>query len=239
MSTYDIDLIMQKLQKMAAQPQMQISTTDISYIREGILVAANNTTSTQPALANRLLYMKDYLFNSVPQSYGIISFYVDRMAAGAVLELLGLIKNACPHNDWCPYIHPRISKVSHKLFMDGSYANAACDAFIEINDRIKQIYKTQKPSEAQIPDGRDLVNKVFSEKDTILEICDRTTETGRNIHDGFRFMFVGAMAALRNPKAHKNEIISKEDAMRRIMFASMLMYKIDDAISYSGVSETQ
>lgn len=239
MYTYDIDLVMQKLQAMVNQPQMQIANTDISYVREGILVTANSAMSTQPALAGRLLYMKDYLFMSMSQGYGIVAFYINPAAAGAVLELLGLIKNTCSHNDWCPYIHPKISKVSHKLFMDGSYANAACDAFIEVNDRIKEIYKILRPAETQIPDGRDLMNKIFSEKDTILEICDRTTETGKNIHDGFRFMLAGAMAALRNPKAHKNKPISKEDAMRRIIFASMLMYKIDDAVSYSGIKETQ
>lgn len=239
MYTYDIDLIVKKLQAMAAQPQLQIANADISCIREGILVTANSAMDTQPTIANRLLYVKDYLFVSVPQGYGMASFYVDPTAAGAVIELLGLIRNTCSHNDWCPYIHPRIREVSHKLFVDGSYANAACDAFIEINARVKEIYKSQRPFETQIPDGRDLMNKVFSEKDTILEICDRTSETGKNVHDGFRFMLAGAMAALRNPKAHKNEPISREDAMRRILFASMLMYKIDDAVIYSGIKETE
>lgn len=46
-------------------------------------------------------------------------------------------------------------------------------------------------------------------------------------------MLAGAMSALRNPKAHANITITKDDAMRRLMFASMLMYKIDEAIDYS------
>ncbi len=66
MYTYNIELIMQKLQAMAAQPQMQVSNVDISYIREGILVAANDAMNTQPPLANRLLYVKDHLFVSTP-----------------------------------------------------------------------------------------------------------------------------------------------------------------------------
>ena len=37
----------------------------------------------------------------------------------------------------------------------------------------------------------------------------------------------GAMAALRNPKAHANITLTAEDAMRRLMFASMLMYTLD------------
>lgn len=42
------------------------------------------------------------------------------------------------------------------------------------------------------------------------------------------------MAALRNPKALANITITEEDGMYRLMFASMLMYKIDDAVQYSG-----
>ena len=40
-------------------------------------------------------------------------------------------------------------------------------------------------------------------------------------------MFTGAMSAIRNPKAHENMTISKDDAVRKLMFASMLMYKLD------------
>ncbi len=84
------------------------------------------------------------------------------------------------------------------------------------------------------------MNKVFLEKKPIIEICYRTTETGNNIHNGTRFMLVGAMSALRNPKSHSNDesdTVTKEEAMRRLMFASLLMYKIDEAVNYSGVEE--
>ncbi len=50
-------------------------------------------------------------------------------------------------------------------------------------------------------------------------------------------MFSGSMSALRNPKAHDNIQLTSDDAMRQIIFASMLMYKIDDGLSYSHVSE--
>ena len=45
----------------------------------------------------------------------------------------------------------------------------------------------------------------------------------------FLIMFAGAISAFRNPKAHSNkEIITAEEAMRRIMFASSLLYKLYD-----------
>lgn len=105
---------------------------------------------------------------------------------------------------------------------------------------MKKLYKIVRPGETTVPDGVEAMNKVFSEKNTIIEICDRTTETGNNIHNGTRFMLAGAMSALRNPKSHSNDeqaTVTKEEAMRRLMLASLLMYKIDDAVKYSGIAE--
>ena len=51
-------------------------------------------------------------------------------------------------------------------------------------------------------------------------------------------MLQGAISALRNPPCHdKKEIITKEEAMRRLMFASTIMYMIDEAVVYSHVAE--
>lgn len=50
-------------------------------------------------------------------------------------------------------------------------------------------------------------------------------------------MLAGALAALRNPRVHANLSISAEEAMREIIFASMLMHKIDEAIIYSKIHE--
>ena len=71
----------------------------------------------------------------------------------------------------------------------------------------------------------------------MLKVCDISTDTGMNEQKGVMFMLQGAMSALRNPKAHANIKLTAEDAMRRIMFASMLMYKIDEAVKYSSVQE--
>ena len=43
--------------------------------------------------------------------------------------------------------------------------------------------------------------------------------------------FAGAMSALRNPTAHSNdENLTAEEAMRQLMFASMLIKKIYDSV---------
>ena len=123
------------------------------------------------------------------------------------------------------------------MFDDGHYANAALDAFIEINDRVKRLFCVVNPSADKIPDGENAMNIVFSSNNPLLEFCDRSTDSGQNTQKGFMQMLAGAMSALRNPKAHANITISQEDAMRRLVFASMLMYKIDEAEIYSRIKK--
>lgn len=77
------------------------------------------------------------------------------------------------------------------------------------------------------------MNKAFSDNNPVLEAGDRTTQTGRDIHAGTRFLFAGAMAAFRNPKSHENIELEKDNAMRQLVFASMLMFKIDEMVAAS------
>jgi hypothetical protein len=60
-----------------------------------------------------------------------------------------------------------------------------------------------------------------------------------SLHLGFMKMTEGAMNALRNPVAHENLSLSPEDAMRRLMFASMIMCKIDDGVIHSEITEQE
>lgn len=79
---------------------------------------------------------------------------------------------------------------------------------------------------------------VFSANGPLVEFCDRSTTTGQNKQKGFMQILAGAMSALRNPKAHSNtEVLSAEEAYRRLATASMLMYAIDDAVKYSKIKE--
>ena len=70
----------------------------------------------------------------------------------------------------------------------------------------------------------------FSLQNPIIKLADISTETGMSVLQGYMEMFTGAMKGIRNPKAHNNQVISKDDAIRKLHFASMLMYKLDNAI---------
>ena len=49
-------------------------------------------------------------------------------------------------------------------------------------------------------------------KEPVIEAADRSTQTGRDIHTGTRFLLAGAMATLRNPKSHENIELDHETA---------------------------
>lgn len=133
-------------------------------------------------------------------------------------------------------IHPMIKSVSKSLYEDGHYAESAENAFKEINSRVKKLFVLKCPNK-KVPDGASVMTTLFSDNEPLIEFGERASESGQNIQKGFMMMLAGAMTGLRNPKAHENLIISEEDAMRQLMFASLLMCKIDDAVRYSGISE--
>lgn len=207
------------------------SNHDIITVKNELSLISNDISRQYPHFSSELFRLKDILF----VHYG----HYNPSAYGQIIAILKAIKYDIEHpqSDIWNMIHPLIIKSSKELYLNGHYANAAEDAFIEINDRVKKLYKIKKPTESNIPDGVDAMNKVFSDN-PIIEICDRSTDTGKNIHNGTRFMLAGAMSSLRNPKAHTNNIVvTSEECMRRLMFASMLMYKIDEAVNHSGIKE--
>lgn len=230
------------MRDLSNQPNIMntpVSTADVTNIREGLLIIAKDIEREQPVLRNQLMTIKNRLFREVPVSWNIIYIYINPFVFGQGIEVLDILlaQNFSRQDDWWQLIHPEIARASKKLFLDGSYANAACDAYIEINDRVKRLFQVIKPGE-KVPDGDTAMKTVFSANSPLIEFCDRSTDSGANTQKGFMEMLAGAMSALRNPKAHANITIDREDAMRRLIFASMLMYKIDEAVLHSKITET-
>ena len=204
---------------------------EITTIKNDLIRISQIISTEYPYFSSELFMLKDLLFIGYgsfdPQVYGQVI---------AIFKALINEVNNSTQGVW-GLIHPKIESVSKQLFLNGHYANAAEDAFIEINDRVKKLYKTLNPTATKIPDGDAAMTTVFSPNNPMLKVCDISTDTGMNEQKGLMFMLQGAMSALRNPKAHSNITISKDDAIRRIMYASMLMYKIDDAVRYSNINE--
>ena len=124
-------------------------------------------------------------------------------------------------------IHPQIISVAKGRFDNGHYADAVEAAFKEINMRVKKTYRDRTSIEK---DGAKLMQAAFSVQNPIIKLGDTSTETGTNIQQGYMEMFTGAMIGIRNPQAHNNLLITKENAVRKLHYASMLMYKLDDEL---------
>lgn len=134
--------------------------------------------------------------------------------------------NHSPNWDFWSLIHQSIISVAKSRFDSGHHADAVEAAMKEVNVRVKQIYKNISGSE---DDGASLMKNAFSVRNPRIVLGDISTESGKNIQQGYMEIFSGAMMGIRNPKAHENITISKDRAIHFLFLASLLMNKIDEA----------
>ena len=174
-------------------------------------------------ISNNLLYKStQYLVNSEADTILI------------QLESLKRKMLSCEHTPLWMYIHPRIERVSMEKFSHGFFADAVESAFKEVNHRVKQIYLQQRGEEK---DGQDLMRSTFSPKDPVLTFEALGSTSAKNVQEGYMQIFAGAMQGIRNPKAHENQTISEDSAVKRLILASLLMDKIDEAVVCTGIVE--
>lgn len=144
------------------------------------------------------------------------------------------LKNASDEKIFEQQIHPLILKICKTKFFNGHYADAVESAFKEINSRCKKIYMAIKNEEK---DGADLMNNLFSPNNPILKFEDINSKSGADVQLGYMQIFSGSIIAIRNPNAHENNNMTKDDAYKRLVLASLLMDKIDEAVKFSGIIE--
>ena len=123
-------------------------------------------------------------------------------------------------------MHSKIIRVAKQRFENGFYADAVEAAFKEINLQVK----TKCKDRHQNKDGKGLMTIAFSANNPVLKFEPSSSYSDFDIQEGYMHMFAGAMQGIRNPKAHENDIIDRNDAIRKLAFASMLMYKLDTVV---------
>ncbi len=236
MNTLFASNVVARLRDMATTPNIINTPIDPSLALELSVHIANIAAAVHqgdPLISRNLSLANGSLFGA--NAYG--QAFVNPIALGQIIFAIDYIigkqeDNSNPQGEDSAWscIHPAIVKSSKRLYDDGHYADAAVDAFIEFNHRAKKLYKEARPDATVIPDGRDLMNKLFASTSPILSVRCITRENEQDYQEGLHLMAAGAMAALRNPKSHSNEeTLTAEEAMRRLMFASMLMYQLEEA----------
>lgn len=226
--------------KISNQMSMPCDVATMTDIRERMFVLAKDVEHSNAVISNHLVQIREKMFRETRANWNTVVFWMNPIAFGEAIEALDLLiaEYQNSEDDIWRFIHPAIRKSSKKLYDNGHYSNSAVDAFIEVVARLKKLYTSVNPNATEIPDGTDLMHRIFADKPPHLPICALDSRTGQDTQTGYRFMMAGAVSALRNPKSHSNdEQISEEEAMRRLMFASMLMYKIDDAVALLELKE--
>lgn len=202
---------------------------DCTNVKNDLIAISYDIEKIYPSISKEIFRLKDYLF--------VVPGPVNPVILGELIALLRFLCNSQGNNDFWDMVHPMVIKTSKKLFEDGHYANSAEDAFIEINARVKQLYKIINPTCEKVPDGDTVMTTMFSPNNPMIRFSDISTDTGKNIQKGYMQLFAGAISALRNPKAHENISLGSEECKQRLIFASMLMYKLDEGVKYTGVHE--
>ena len=79
-------------------------------------------------------------------------------------------------------------------------------------------------------DGTGLMGNAFKDDQPALVLADLTTQTGKDIQAGYRFLFMGSQQAIRNPAAHEQfGEMEDDEAFELLGLASLLMRKLDEA----------
>lgn len=124
-------------------------------------------------------------------------------------------------------IHPAIAEISKKRMKDGYYADAVESACKALNSRVRGIVLDHIGEEL---DGAGLMHKAFSPNNPIIILESQDSISGRDTQRGYMDIYAGVMTGIRNPKAHENDNITKDDALRKLVLISLLMFKIDGRI---------
>ena len=120
-----------------------------------------------------------------------------------------------------PELHPEIERAVGNLYRDGHYANAVEDATKALNALVRM------RSGVEDKDGSALMEAVFSPKNPVLKFNQLADTSDIDEQKGFMMMLSGAVAGLRNPRAHKIIKDDPEMALEFIAYVSLLAKLVD------------
>jgi len=118
-------------------------------------------------------------------------------------------------------LHPEVERAVGDLYRDGHYANAVEDATKALNGLVRL------RSGIEDLDGIKLMEKVFSPNSPVLKFNKMADESDKDEQKGFMMMLSGAVAGLRNPRAHKIIKDDPEMALEYIAYISLLAKLVD------------
>lgn len=119
-------------------------------------------------------------------------------------------------------LHPSIAAAASTLYRDGHYANAVEAAVKALNALVRERSGMEQ-------DGSTLMERAFGGKTPVLRFNGLSDQSDADEQRGFMMMFSGAVAGLRNPRAHGFVHDKPERALEFIAFVSLLAKLLDES----------
>jgi uncharacterized protein (TIGR02391 family) len=144
-----------------------------------------------------------------------------------VVRRAHLFTDATPAQPGHPFeernIFERLPNVVRDLFDDGHYAQATFEAFKFLDNEIARLSSSSDF-------GKSLMMKAFNESAPLIKLNSLTNESERNEQEGFKFIFAGAVIAIRNPRGHDYEVRdTMDDCLDHLAFVSMMARRVERA----------
>jgi uncharacterized protein (TIGR02391 family) len=156
----------------------------------------------------------------------VITSLIEQLGTELALEGPPAVSPAAPEDAIWPVLHAKVLATAKARFDDGHYADCVEATLKELNTVIKEMVRKKTGQEL---DGAALMQKAFSPNPpVVIALDDLSTESGKNIQQGYMQIFAGAMVGIRNPKAHANITITKERCIHFLFLASLLFNKLDE-----------
>lgn len=120
-------------------------------------------------------------------------------------------------------IHPDIPAEVKRLFDNGHFAQATFEALKYLDEEVQRI--------SSDPDfGKSLMMRVFGGTPPKLPLNPGMTPSEQSEQEGYKFIFAGVMAGIRNPRGHKTGVVDDPDTcLDHLSLASMLIRKLEEA----------
>ncbi|OLT45303.1 TIGR02391 family protein [Saccharomonospora sp. CUA-673] len=121
-------------------------------------------------------------------------------------------------------IHPNLPPKVRRLYDDGHWETAVFEAFKFVEKEVK------RASGLRGKTGYALMMAAFNEDNALIKLNNLTTESEIDEQRGYKHMFAGSSAGIRNPRGHEVDLgDTPDEALDYLALASILLRKLDAA----------
>lgn len=153
-----------------------------------------------------------------------------------VISALHSIVPEYPYYHW-RHLHQDLHTACNDFYNEKKdYLSAAIEAVKVFEDKV------QKQTGLHSTDGRELLEKAFGSKKSILLLTDDKTQTEQNLEDGLKQLACGIWTGFRNPVQHElranlfPSIFTDKDALDLISLISYLLKKVEQTKKRSNTA---